>query len=80
VFCWRGSIPYIFSGDHSFHFNPSQITPGHTTFVHAEDFSGMLSFLVGPTWSMGKSTRVNYEKFNAELKARVEGKSLSGLE
>jgi hypothetical protein len=40
----------------------------------------MLSFLVGPTWSMGKSTRDNYEKFNAELKARVEGKSLSGLE
>lgn len=29
---------------------------------------------------MGKSTRNNYEKFNAELKARVEGKSLSGLE
>ncbi|KAG7562738.1 hypothetical protein FFLO_01799 [Filobasidium floriforme] len=78
VFCWRGSIPYIFSGDHSFQFNPSQSTPGHTTFVHGEDFSGMLSFLVGPTWSMGKSTRDNYEKYNVELKARVEGKSFSG--
>ncbi|KAI9719966.1 MAG: hypothetical protein M1828_006004 [Chrysothrix sp. TS-e1954] len=72
-FQWCGSIPYIFTGYHSFRFLPSEETPGHTTLVQQEEFSGMLSFLVGPTWSGGKETTANFEGFNGELKARVEG-------
>jgi len=66
-------VPYIFSGEHSFQFRSSEITPGHTTFVNKEDFSGLLSFLVGEGWSMGKSTKTGFEGFCSDLKARVEG-------
>lgn len=75
VFSWRGSIPFLFTGEHSFSFRPStdSSNPGGTTFIHAEEFQGLMSFLVGPTWVMGKQTRANYEAFNEELKGRVEG-------
>ena len=70
-FKWLGSLPYIFSGTHSFLFQPSKETPGHTTFVDNEDFSGLLSFLMlSPL--MGAGTKANFEKFNEDLKKRVE--------
>lgn len=72
-FKWLGSLPYIFSGYHSFQFRPSEITPGHTTFVNKEEFSGALSFMVAEGWSMGKKTKVGFEGFCSDLKARVEG-------
>ena len=70
-FKWLGSLPYIFSGAHSFLFQPSEKTPGHTTFVDNEDFSGLLSVLMLPSL-MGGGTKANFEKFNEDLKKRVE--------
>ena len=29
---WRGDLMYVLSGEHTFHFEPSKITPGATTF------------------------------------------------
>ncbi|MCJ1404386.1 hypothetical protein MMC11_007611 [Xylographa trunciseda] len=72
-FTWLGSIPGVFHGEHAFRFRPSTTSPGHTNFVHEEEFSGMLSFLIGPSWSEGKKTKAGYEGFNRELKERVEG-------
>jgi len=72
-FLWVGSIPGVFYGEHAFRFRPSAFSPGHTVLVQEEQFSGMLSFLVGPTWSGGKKTKAAYEGFNCELKERVEG-------
>jgi hypothetical protein len=47
LFKWRGSLPYVFTGDHGFHFAPSTITPGGTTFTQEEAFSAALGFLMG---------------------------------
>ncbi|KXT15087.1 hypothetical protein AC579_6448 [Pseudocercospora musae] len=69
-FAWTGSLPYIFTGIHSYQFQPSQANPGNTTFVQAENFTGLLSPLM---WtSMGSSTKAGFEKLNADLKARAE--------
>ena len=72
-FRWMGSIPYIFEGEHYFRFEESKQMPGGTTFINGEDFSGLLSFLYGPTWSSGKQTLNMFEAFNESLKKRVEG-------
>ncbi|KAK5211511.1 hypothetical protein LTR41_002972 [Exophiala xenobiotica] len=72
-FRWLGSIPYIFEGEHYFRFEESKQTPGGTTFIQGEDFSGLLSFLNGPTWSSGKQTLNMFQAFNESLKKRVEG-------
>ncbi|EME76901.1 uncharacterized protein MYCFIDRAFT_43995 [Pseudocercospora fijiensis CIRAD86] len=67
---WRGSLPYIFTGIHSYQFRPSQKNPGHTTLVQEENFTGLLSPLM---WtSFGSSTKAGFEKLNADLKAKVE--------
>lgn len=63
----------MFSGEHAFKFQPSATTQGHTTLVQEEVFTGLLSFLVAPTWSMGKQTQAGFEGFNRELKMKVEG-------
>ena len=70
---WLGSLPFIFSGEHSFKFQPSANAPGHTTLVQQEVFTGVLSFLEGSSWSEGKKTKARFEQFNQELKERVEG-------
>lgn len=72
LFAWTGSIPGIFTGLHSFKFMPSEKEEGYTTFANCEEFSGLLSFLVGENWSMGKDTKSKFEEFNEELKRRVE--------
>jgi len=69
VLIWRGSLPYIFSGDHSFEFQPSSTTPGGTTFINKEVFTGLLSFVMG---LMGDGTSKGFEGFNRDLKARAE--------
>lgn len=74
-FRWRGrmwGIPGLFSGEHSFRFEPSRTTPGATTFVQAEEFSGILSFLIADGTKFAKTTKAGFEGFNADLKARVE--------
>lgn len=69
-FRWVGSLPYIFTGAHYFIFDPSETTPGSTTFKQGENFTGAASILMN--FSMGKNTGVNFEKFNEDLKKRVE--------
>jgi hypothetical protein len=59
-------------GTHQFHFSPSQKTPGGTTLVQQEDFTGPLAVLFRPGWSMGTQTQGNFEAFNRDLKAAVE--------
>lgn len=71
-FRWVGSIPLLFTGEHYFRFEPSKKIPGGTTLIQGENFSGLLSFLAGPTYSMGKKTLQMFESFNEDLKKRVE--------
>ena len=60
-------------GFHAFRFEPSQTTPGGTTFVQNEELTGLLSFVMHPSGPVGKSLKGGYEQFNRDLKARVEG-------
>jgi len=60
------------SGLHTFSFTPSNVTPGGTTFVHKEVYSGGISFLMQP-WLLGNQIKCQFEKFNADLKKKVEG-------
>ncbi|KAK3716795.1 hypothetical protein LTR37_006145 [Vermiconidia calcicola] len=69
-FMWRGTIPALLCGDHYFRFEPSKTTPGGTTFTQGEDFSGVLSFLMG--MSMGQKSEQGFGGFNEDLKKRVE--------
>lgn len=69
---WRGSLPFIFTGDHAFEFHPSEITPGSTRFAHYEDFSGILSFMMSAKSSSGASAIEGFDKFNKDLKERCE--------
>lgn len=67
---WTGSLPYIFTGIHSYQFRPSEENPGNTTFVQEESFTGLLSPLM---WTpLGSSTKAGFEKINADLKAKAE--------
>ncbi|KAF2660417.1 hypothetical protein K491DRAFT_589303 [Lophiostoma macrostomum CBS 122681] len=74
---WVGSIPYVFTGEHIFTFEPSKTTPGGTTFSQEETFSGMLSFMMGEGFlgnqlGMKEKTKTGWEKYNADLKAACE--------
>jgi hypothetical protein len=77
-FSWGGGLPLgIFSGDHSFHFEPSSETQGGTTFVQQEQFTGLLSFLMGEgllARSVGaaEKTKRGFEGYNKDLKAWCE--------
>lgn len=51
---------------------PSTTTPGATTFVQDEEFTGVLSILFYEGSAMRKKTQGNFEKFNSDLKAWVE--------
>jgi hypothetical protein len=72
---WRGSIYPIFCGDHFFRFEDSKKTPGSTTFCQGEEFTGILSFLMGNLfgYGFGPKTLRGFEKVNQDLKAKVEG-------
>ncbi|KAF2269166.1 hypothetical protein CC78DRAFT_453870 [Lojkania enalia] len=72
AFQWHGSLYGIFDGTHQFYFQPSEKTSGGTTLVQKEDFSGLLSFLVGPGWSFAKKTEGNFARLNKDLKAESE--------
>ena len=67
-------------GEHSFHFKPSEITNGGTTFVQEEKFSGVLSFLFGENWfarliGIRAGTTRGFETYNEDLKAWCEEES-----
>ncbi|KAI1347301.1 hypothetical protein F5Y01DRAFT_318846 [Xylaria sp. FL0043] len=68
-FRWRGGLPGLMNGEHSFRFEESKITPGSTTFVNSEAFTGILSKLSGGS---KKSSSSGFEKFNESLKQRAE--------
>lgn len=74
-FRWRGSLPLIFTGDHFYRFLPSDITPGGTTFLQEEEFTGLLS----PVMKVKEGKRdfaaknlEGFEKLNGDLKRRAE--------
>lgn len=59
------------SGLHTFSFKSSSRTPGDTTFVHMEEFSGLTAFLM-QEWLVGWSFPKKFDRFNNDLKNRVE--------
>ncbi|KAK0703084.1 hypothetical protein B0T26DRAFT_729782 [Lasiosphaeria miniovina] len=71
-FSWLGNLYGLLLGTHQFHFTPSEQTPGGTTLVHKEDFSGAIAFMFRSGWSAAKSTGGNFEQFNQDLKAAAE--------
>jgi hypothetical protein len=67
----------LFSGDHSFHFEPSEITPGGTTFVQNENFSGLIGGIIGENIignaiGLRAKTKAGFEGFNEDFKKWVE--------
>ena len=65
-FRWQGSLPVgLLRAVHIFRFEPSKTTPGATTFSNEEDFSGILSGVMG-------TAAGGFERFNERFKARVE--------
>ncbi|KAF9876379.1 activator of hsp90 atpase 1 family protein [Colletotrichum karsti] len=72
LFKWDGSIPLLFSGQHSFYFKPSDKTPGGTTWVQVEDFSGLLAFLMKPVFGFTKTTLKNWREFDEDIKKESE--------
>ncbi|KAF2100883.1 hypothetical protein NA57DRAFT_54956 [Rhizodiscina lignyota] len=77
-FRWIGSVPLIFSGEHTFRFTPSTTTPGGTTFYQEEKFTGALSFMMGDSFvarqiGFQAKTKNGWERYNQDLKAWCEG-------
>ncbi|KUJ22423.1 uncharacterized protein LY89DRAFT_680570 [Mollisia scopiformis] len=66
-FRWRGDMLYVISGEHTFRFEPSKITPGGTTFINSEiPFRlNVLLMRLLPAESM-------FQQFCKDFKARVE--------
>ena len=83
-FAWTGSLPYVFTGTHSFSFAPSEAIPGGTTFTQEEVFSGLLGVLlmgdgvVGRAAGMKEKTRRGWEGFNADFKGVCEKETSGG--
>ncbi|KAL7945704.1 hypothetical protein V8C42DRAFT_42871 [Trichoderma barbatum] len=75
-FQWEGSLLGLMKGVHQFHFTPSEVTPGGTTFIHKEDFRGILITISSPFWSSREFNPTSWDKFNSDLKKEVE-KSLA---
>ena len=69
---WRGSLPFVFTGDHAFEFQPSKVTPGSTTLLQYEDFSGLLSFMMRPASKMGTDNLNSFGAFNDDIKKEAE--------
>jgi hypothetical protein len=70
-FVWDGGFRPLLNGRHYFEFRPSEVTPGHTTFVNAEDFTGWLF-----AWNWRDRVREagpGFERVNWDLKRRCEG-------
>lgn len=74
---WRGSLPLIFTGDHVFEFRPSKTTPGGTTLVQYEDFSGLLSFTMKTEKKSGHDNHKGFMAFNEDVKKEAERRRAS---
>jgi hypothetical protein len=62
----------LFTGVHAFSFEDSKITPGGTTFVQSEEFSGPLWFIMNPAFGLSVKSKKGFEAFNEELKKKAE--------
>ncbi|EPS35502.1 hypothetical protein H072_11072 [Dactylellina haptotyla CBS 200.50] len=77
-FSWMGNgLLGTFNGEHRFRFEPSTTTPGGTTFIHEEIFTGALSLLMGENLAaraagLKKTTKEGFEGFNVDLKKWCE--------
>ncbi|CAO2658224.1 Nn.00g059470.m01.CDS01 [Neocucurbitaria sp. VM-36] len=76
-FQWCGSIALIFTGNHSFKFEPSTSIPSGTNFTQEEVFSGALAFLMGENlvarqFRFAARTVKGWEGFNRDMKAWCE--------
>ncbi|KAH7128809.1 hypothetical protein B0J11DRAFT_525872 [Dendryphion nanum] len=71
---WTGDLLGLFVGTHQFYYHPSQKTPGGTTFIQREDFTGPLSYFVREGSGGGISTRANFERLNSNLAKSFEQK------
>ena len=73
-------MPGLFSGEHFFRFEESQVRQGDTTFVHGERFSGLLGWMASTGWVASKlGSKEGIEKgvaeigkFNRDFKGWVE--------
>lgn len=75
LFQWQGPpVMGLIAGLHSFGFATTE--SGGTIFTQTEQFSGPISFLMGPSL-LGRKMLGQYRKFNEELKARAERGSSS---
>ncbi|KAM0805807.1 hypothetical protein BDR22DRAFT_829375 [Usnea florida] len=73
VFSWTGPPFYhLFRGVHTFRFSPSVSTPGSTTFVQEESFTGVLAWVMAERGPIGRKVRGMFEGFNQDLKVEAE--------
>jgi hypothetical protein len=68
----------MFNGEHAFRFMASAVTPGGTTLVHEERFTGAMTWCIGEGAVAGllgvrEKTRLGFEGFNEDLKKVCEG-------
>ncbi|KAF2738898.1 hypothetical protein EJ04DRAFT_427704 [Polyplosphaeria fusca] len=76
-FRWVGSS-VGFKGEHAFRFEESKTTPGGTTFIQEEKFTGAFSFLMGSNFAakavgVPNKTMQGWTKYNNDLKSWCEG-------
>jgi hypothetical protein len=80
---WTGSIPLLFSGAHSFKFEPSTTIQSGTKFTQEEVFSGALGFLMGDglvarKTGMREKTMKGWDGFNEDFKRWCESQGEAG--
>ncbi|PYH65782.1 uncharacterized protein BO88DRAFT_457010 [Aspergillus vadensis CBS 113365] len=78
VFTWRGYIlwNWLFSGLHSFKFEPLDADSTKTRFVQCEEWGGLLG---GALWMVGRRKMVTgFNNFNEDLKRHLEKAPVSG--
>ncbi|KAJ1322928.1 SRPBCC family protein [Microdochium nivale] len=70
---WRGGVSYLLIGEHTFEFRPSESTPGGTTFVQHEEFTGLLTFgMQGNKEATASKSSGGFQRVNNDLKKRAE--------
>ncbi|KAH8726415.1 hypothetical protein GQ44DRAFT_705599 [Phaeosphaeriaceae sp. PMI808] len=82
-FSWYGSaLGGAFAGTHYFQYFESHITPGGTTFVHGEDYSGWMCWLFGESvLGLGRRKVIAmYQNFSKDVKTRAEQLRSTGEE
>ncbi|PVI06025.1 hypothetical protein DM02DRAFT_668007 [Periconia macrospinosa] len=72
TFSWQGSLYGLFDGKHSFIFEESKVTPGGTTFVNKEEFTGLLTWFVREGSGGAEKAKVGFEAFNEDVKREAE--------